>query len=600
MLSRASHLDMLTLILTQSRRVRTSILLDRERRCEFFFFSKSEKFWFLRPFALGCCFFIAAVAPPLFSINISTFHSLEKMPFFFFFFFLLTRVEFFRLLAQRAFEQLNGKSINGKECQISWAQRSGTNNKQSSTGSSLFVKNLPRTVDANGFKAMFEPHGTVLSSELVLDPAGNSRGFGFVHFDSAASADAAKKALDSSLVGSHKLVVEYYVANKRTVPSSAAVAAAAAKEEELNWTNVFFKNTPAIFSQDAVMQLFAPYGVITSAVVSLPATKPEDGVATSFGFVNFETHDQAVAAIQSLNNLELEGRVIYVGRAQKKAEREENLKRLHARRENSGGHYNNHHGGNHRGGYSSGRRGGATAGAQQAPKFQDGLNLFIGNLDDGITEEVLSKEFSRMGTIQSMRLIADTTGSSKGYAFVCFTAQQEAQKAIDEFNNKALPGFEKQLIVRLHEPKKQNSSSSSSGYHHHGSSGSRGGRGGRGGHSHQTKHQVTSSSKQAAAASGATPSATGAASSSAAAAAPAEPAKPTLEILSKLPEDDQKMSIGNYLYFFVSKSEPERAGKITGMILGGHDLKTLQGLMDSEEQLKSKVKEAATLLDSQQ
>eukprot|EP01122_Echinamoeba_exundans_P013953 TRINITY_DN6209_c0_g1_i1.p1 TRINITY_DN6209_c0_g1~~TRINITY_DN6209_c0_g1_i1.p1 ORF type:complete len:582 (+),score=159.12 TRINITY_DN6209_c0_g1_i1:36-1748(+) len=490
--------------------------------------------------------------------------------------------------AQRAFEQLNGKSINGKECQISWAQRSGNNNKQSSTGSSLFVKNLPRTVDANGFKAMFEPHGTVLSSELVLDPAGNSRGFGFVHFDSAASADAAKKSLDGSLVGSHKLVVEYYVANKRTVP---AAASASAKEEELNWTNVFFKNTPATFTQDSVMQLFAPYGVITSAVVSLPATKPEDGVPTSFGFVNFETHEQAVAAIQHLNNLEIDGRPIYVGRAQKKAEREENLKRLHARRENAG-HYNNHHGGSHRGGYSSGRRGGASAGSQQTPKFQDGLNLFIGNLDDGITEEVLSKEFSRMGTIQSMRLIADTTGSSKGYAFVCFTAQQEAQKAIAEFNNKALPGFEKQLIVRLHEPKKQTPSSSY--HHHHGSNNSRGGRGGRGGHSHQTKHQATSSSKQAADKS---PAAAPAAS---AAAAPSEPAKPTLEMLSKLPEDDQKMAIGNYLYFFVSKSEPERAGKITGMILGGHDLKTLQGLMDSEEQLKAKIKEAATLLDSQQ
>lgn len=501
-------------------------------------------------------------------------------------------------------EQLNHKPINGRECSISWAQKSAGNGVglktsggtpgTSGVGTSLFVKNLPRNIDANGLKVMFEPHGALVSSELVFDVQGNSRGFGFVQYENTQSADAAKKALDGSLVASHKITVEYYVANKRAAP----------KEEEVNWTNVFFKNTPAEFTQDQLTALFAPFGTITSAVVMAPTTQSEDGSVTTFGFVNFEKHEDAVNAVGQINGMELDGRPVYCGRAQKKAEREENLKRLHARRENQ-----TRGGGSGAGTYSNSsssgpRRGGAPITTPTTAKFQDGLNLFIGNLDESITEEMLSKEFSRMGTIQSMRVITDGAGTPKGYAFVCYATQQEAQKAIAELNNTALPGSSdphRQMIVRLHEPRKQTQPS-----HHQSSYTSRGGRGGRqNGNSHH-HHQATQKPTKpvekktdGATSSSAATSAAPAAAPAATSAAPADTPKPTTEMLSKLSDDDQKMAIGNYLYQFVSKTQPDRAGKIVGMILHGHDTKALHDVMNSEEKLNAKVKEAVTLLDKQ-
>ncbi len=51
----------------------------------------------------------------------------------------------------------------------------------------------------------------------------------------------------------------------------------------------------------------------------------EDGRARGFGFVSFEDHDAAAKAVEELNGHEVNGRPIFVGRAQKKAERQVRL-----------------------------------------------------------------------------------------------------------------------------------------------------------------------------------------------------------------------------------------------------------------------------------
>jgi polyadenylate-binding protein len=45
-----------------------------------------------------------------------------------------------------------------------------------------------------------------------------------------------------------------------------------------------------------------------------------------FGFVNFETPEDARAAVDALNGTEVEGKELFCGRAQKKSEREAALK----------------------------------------------------------------------------------------------------------------------------------------------------------------------------------------------------------------------------------------------------------------------------------
>lgn len=52
----------------------------------------------------------------------------------------------------------------------------------------------------------------------------------------------------------------------------------------------------------------------------------EAGKSKGFGFINFDSPETAHRAVEALNGKELEGKELFAGRAQKKAEREAELK----------------------------------------------------------------------------------------------------------------------------------------------------------------------------------------------------------------------------------------------------------------------------------
>jgi len=85
--------------------------------------------------------------------------------------------------------------------------------------------------------------------------------------------------------------------------------------------------------------------------------------------------------------------------------------------------------------------------------------LYIKNLEEDITEERLQNEFATFGAIRSCKIMYDDNGVNKGFGFVCYTTPEEAQRAINEMNNRPLSGYNKPLYVALHEPaelRKQN------------------------------------------------------------------------------------------------------------------------------------------------
>jgi len=64
-------------------------------------------------------------------------------------------------------------------------------------GSKLYVGNLSYDVTGSDLQALFEPHGTVQSAEVIADrDTGRSKGFGFVQMGSDAEAQAAIAALN--------------------------------------------------------------------------------------------------------------------------------------------------------------------------------------------------------------------------------------------------------------------------------------------------------------------------------------------------------------------------------------------------------------------
>ncbi|KAA8516769.1 hypothetical protein F0562_017033 [Nyssa sinensis] len=67
--------------------------------------------------------------------------------------------------------------------------------------------------------------------------------------------------------------------------------------------------------------------------------------------------------------------------------------------------------------------------------------LFVGGLSFYTTEQGLSEAFSQYGQVVEANIVMDRVSDrSKGFGFVTFASEDEAQKAMAEMNGKALHG----------------------------------------------------------------------------------------------------------------------------------------------------------------
>ena len=69
------------------------------------------------------------------------------------------------------------------------------------------------------------------------------------------------------------------------------------------------------------------------------------------------------------------------------------------------------------------------------------MNIYIGNLEYGVTEDQLRDTFGEFGEVTSANIITDKfTGRSKGFGFVEMSNDDEANQAIDALNDTDLNG----------------------------------------------------------------------------------------------------------------------------------------------------------------
>lgn len=305
---------------------------------------------------------------------------------------------------ERALEELNYVPIKGRSCRIMWSQRDPSLRR---TGAgNIFIKNLDPSIDNKALHDTFSAFGKILSCKIATDDFGNSKGYGFVHYESTEAADSAIKHVDGMLLNDKKVYVGHHVAKEDRQSK--------AEQLKAQFTNIYVKNLEPEITQEKFEEMFQPFGKITSASLALD----HEGKPRGFGFVNYENHESAAKAVEELNDKELSnGKKLYVGRAQKKYEREEELKKQ----------------------YEAAR-------LEKMQKYQ-GVNLYIKNLDDTIDDDKLREEFSAHGTITSAKVMTDDQGKSKGFGFVCFSSPEEATKAVTDMNQRMVCG--KPLYVAL-------------------------------------------------------------------------------------------------------------------------------------------------------
>ncbi|KAJ3131450.1 Protein phosphatase PP2A regulatory subunit B [Geranomyces variabilis] len=296
--------------------------------------------------------------------------------------------------AERALDNLNYAPLKDRPMRIMWSQRDPAARK---TGAgNIFIKNLDPLIDTRALHETFASFGPILSCKVAMDGE-TSKGYGFVHFEEAESAENAIKHVNGMLLNDRKVYVGPHVARKERM----------SKIEEMRskFTNIYVKNLDESVTEDEFRKMFEAHGTVTSASLS----KDADGKSRGFGFVNFASHEEARIAVEETHEKEINGKQLYVSRAQKKSEREEELRRQYERiRE------------------------------EKLNKYQ-GVNLYVKNLDDSIDDEKLREEFAVYGVITSAKVMRDDkTGTSKGFGFVCFSSPEEATKAVTDMNGRMI------------------------------------------------------------------------------------------------------------------------------------------------------------------
>lgn len=309
--------------------------------------------------------------------------------------------------AERALDTLNSSLIKGRPCRVMWSQRDPSLRK-SGVGN-IFIKNLDKSIDHKALYDTFSAFGNILSCKVVTDDQNQSKGYGFVHFETKEAAEKAISKVNGMMLNNQKVFVGPFVTRKERVKT---------QDGEQKFTNVYIKNLDETVTVDKLREVLAEHGTITNAAIM----SGEDGKSKGFGFVNFETAEAAKKAVEALNAKSdilphVKDKPLYVGRAQKKSERENELRaKFEALK------------------------------LERLNKYQ-GVNLYVKNLEDTIDDDKLRAEFAPFGTITSCKVMRDDKINSKGFGFVCYSTPEEATRSVTEMNGKMLGN--KPLYVAL-------------------------------------------------------------------------------------------------------------------------------------------------------
>ncbi|PPS15072.1 hypothetical protein GOBAR_AA05496 [Gossypium barbadense] len=277
-----------------------------------------------------------------------------------------------------------GSTLNGKMIRVTWSLRD-PDARKSGVGN-VFVKNLSESIDSVGLQELYQKFGNVISCKVATFEDGKSMGYGFVQFESEESANAAIEKLDNTMID---MSGKFMKKCDRVLPSP-----------DVKYTNLYVKNLDPDINEEVLQEKFSEFGKIACLVVA----RDENGTSRGFGFVNFECPEDAKKAMESMNGSQLGSKVLYVARAQKKAEREQILRNQFEERRK-----------------------------EQIMKYK-ASNVYVKNIDDDVTDDELRDLFSLCGTITSAKLMRDDKGINKGFGFVCFSAPEEAAKAVGTFH----------------------------------------------------------------------------------------------------------------------------------------------------------------------
>ncbi|KAM0885316.1 hypothetical protein ACQ4PT_030405 [Festuca glaucescens] len=189
----------------------------------------------------------------------------------------------------RALAEMKNPMIHGKRCGVAASEDNDT----------LFLGNICNTWTKEAIKRRLSDYGVQGVESLTLVPDtqndGKSQGFAFLEFSCHADAMLAFKRLQQpdALFGHPERTAKVAFAELIKEPDAEVMAQV---------KSVFIDGLPPYWDEDRVTDRFKTYGLIERVVL---ARNMSSAKRNDFGFVNFSTHEAALACIEATNNTEL-------------------------------------------------------------------------------------------------------------------------------------------------------------------------------------------------------------------------------------------------------------------------------------------------------
>jgi len=255
---------------------------------------------------------------------------------------------------------------------------------------SLYVGDLHPNVTESMLYHKFAAAGPVLSIRVCRDAiTRRSLGYAYVNFQQPADAERALDTMNFDVLNNKPIRIMWSQRDPTIRRSGAG--------------NIFIKNLDQHIDTKSIYDTFSMFGSILSCKIACD----EEGKSKGYGFIHFETEESAQKAIDKVNGMLLDNKVVFVGKFLPRAAR---LREM----------------------------------GDAAHRY---TNVYVKNFSDKLDDSKLRELFEKYGPIISCTVMRDHEGKSRGFGFVSFEEPEDAEKAVNELDGYPIPDSELKLTV---------------------------------------------------------------------------------------------------------------------------------------------------------
>lgn len=182
----------------------------------------------------------------------------------------------------------------------------------------IYIGNLYYELKEEDIRIAFAPVGVIASIDLSSETGSNrSKGYCFLEYDDALAAESAVQLLNGSHLGNRAIKVGRPHRGQGAIPGadpSSSMSIGQKVVQQMKTKCIYIGSVRPELNSHHLESIFAPFGKIRVCVMA--AVSPQEpSVHRGYGFIEFEEESVAETAITHMNNFELAGQNLKVGKA---------------------------------------------------------------------------------------------------------------------------------------------------------------------------------------------------------------------------------------------------------------------------------------------